>query len=83
MHFSDTGFKMYDVYNNAWNMGGQLNMNFDRYLIVQRGGIYSLSSELNPSKYIKRSKLTDILLRIGVVVNIFFLFLNYFCRVSH
>lgn len=59
---------MYDVYNNAWTLGGQLNIDFERYLVVQRGGIYSFSNESSRPKYVKRNKMTDILLRIGVVV---------------
>lgn len=59
---------MYDVYNNAYNLGGQLNVNFERYLVVHRGGIYSLSNGSNSPKYFKRNKMTDILLRIGAVV---------------
>lgn len=74
MYFSDTYFKMYDVYNNAWNLGGQLNVNFDRYLVVQRGGIFSFSGDTKSPKYFKRSKMTDINLRIGAVVITFLYF---------
>lgn len=59
---------MYDVYNNAWNLGGKLNINIERYLVVPRVGNYSLKTIRNRPKYVVRSKMADILLRIGVVV---------------
>lgn len=73
---------MYNVYNNAWNLGGQLNVNFDRYLVVQRGEIFSFYGGSNSPKYYKRSKMTDINLRIGVVVTTFLYFKSTFVE-SH
>lgn len=66
--FSDVYFKIYDVYNNAWNLGGQLNVSFEQYLVVQRDGAHSLIGDSIPAKYFKRSKMTDIFLRVGFVV---------------
>lgn len=66
---SDLYFSMYDVYNNAWNLGGQLNINIERYLVVPRAGNYSFIAIRDRPKYVNRSQMRDIFLRVGVVVS--------------
>lgn len=69
---------MYDVYNNGWILGGKLNVNLERYLQVSCGEIFAFKNFRNRPKYVVRSNMTDILLRIGVVVDILSFFLHFF-----
>lgn len=72
-YFSNKMYKMYDIYNNAYDRGGQLNINFDRYFVVNKEGINSMNESklFKSSKYEFRGQMADITIRIGIVVNIF------------
>lgn len=59
---------MYDVYNNAYNLGGQLNINFDRYLVKKDGDYFLAQSNRVRGKYKHRSTMNDVTFRVGVVV---------------
>lgn len=64
---------MYDVYNNAMRLGGELNVNFDRYLRLGNNQSVILGDSLRNAKpkYEIRNKMDDVTLRIGIVVNFF------------
>lgn len=66
---------MYDVYNNAFNLGGQLNINLDRYLVKQGEEYFLGQSNRIRGKYEHRSEMNDVTFRVGVVVIIFYFIL--------
>lgn len=63
--------KLYKIFNNGWNLGGKLIVTFDRYLIIdmEKELHMSESIHLQKPKYEHRGKLTDITLRVGIVVS--------------
>lgn len=63
-------YRMYDVYNNAFHLGGTLNVIFDRYLVTRRdrSNLFTQSNRFQRSKYACRTKMRDVTLRVGVVV---------------
>lgn len=86
-------YRMYDVYNNAMILGGQLNVNFDQYLVTRRDGsnFFTQSKRFQSSKYAYRAKMVDVTLRVGVVVIVLKMFLSrfkdmlfhYFCFIKY
>lgn len=64
---------MYDVFNNAWNLGGKLFINFNRYLMINADGNCHMTESiyLKKQKYEHRGILPDITLRVGVVASFF------------
>lgn len=66
---SSMEFELYDVYNNAYELGGHLNMVRDSTLIMDPNGT-SLTNSMRTqiSKYLYRNKLADITARVGIVV---------------
>lgn len=63
-------YEIYDVYNNAYSNGGTLNVTLDRYFQYsdKDGGNFTDSNLSRKSKYSNRHKMTDITLRMGIVV---------------
>lgn len=60
---------MYEVYKNAWNLGGKLNKNIVRYFVTDE------NEDLFVTDLIKRNSLhrgimPDITLRVGVIVSL-------------
>lgn len=62
---------MYDIYNNAYPLGGKLHVTFDRFMVYEPNGqAYFTESKMKTStKYGNRDKITDATLRLGIVVN--------------
>lgn len=70
--FSSKIYNLYDIYNNARNLGGKLNIGFDQNFIIDADGSNFLkkSNEMKKIKYQYRENMNDITLRIGVNVTI-------------
>lgn len=66
-------YEIYDIYNNAYTHGGRLNVTFDRYFVydVKIGGYLSESQIQLRSKYANRRNLSDITIRVGLIVSAF------------
>lgn len=63
---------MYDVYNNGFKLGGKLKVIFDRYFIMNGSDTFlTVSTRFQIPKYTYRRKMTDVTLRVGLVVCIF------------
>lgn len=63
-------YRIFDVYNNAYNLGGKLQITFDRFLVRQNlTEVYLLKSTIYP-KIRQRNTLSDLTLRVSVVVSI-------------
>lgn len=60
-------YKIYDVYNNAWNLGGRLNKYFESYFEIKENGNIIITESVTNFK--NRSKMPDIVLRVGVFVS--------------
>lgn len=70
-------YELYDVYNNAWSLGGQMSMMRESTLIIDSNRtIMTDSMRTQVAKYLYRNKLSDVTARVGVVV---IQFSNYFC----
>lgn len=65
-------YAIYDIYNNAFTHGGRLNVTLDRYFVVEasNGGHLTESRIQQKSKYVNRSNLSDITMRLGLVVSV-------------
>lgn len=71
-------YSIYDVYNNAYTHGGRLNVTFDRYFMYDTAGNSGHLTESQiqqQSKYLNRRNLSDITMRLGLIVCLF-----CFCR---
>lgn len=64
-------YKMYDVFNNAFTHGGKLNATLDRFFVIPKGsrGFLTESILQRKTKYGNRNQMSDITLRLGVVVS--------------
>lgn len=60
---------MFDVYNNGYDLGGQLRIEFDRKLIIISDGRAISTKSLLYPKVVRRKKLNDVVLRIGLMVS--------------
>lgn len=62
-------YDLFDVYNNAFQLGGQLKITRDSTMVVNVNGT-SLTNSMRTqvAKYVYRDKLTDVTARVGVVV---------------
>lgn len=62
-------YGLFDVYNNAFKLGGRLKMARDSTMVVHANGT-SLTGSMRTqvAKYLYRDKLTDVTARVGVVV---------------
>lgn len=67
---SSMEYELYDVYNNAYGLGGQLNVVRDSSLFMDPN-VTSLTDSMRTqiSKYLYRNKLPDITPRVGIVVS--------------
>lgn len=79
MHISDSTchcyrnikYPLYDVYNNAHNRGGRLNVTFDRYFIMNvQTGNTSLTESIiqRRTKYENRANMSDITMQVATIV---------------
>lgn len=69
--FSDREvYSLYDVYNNAFPLGGKLHVTLDRFLVYEKNdGITLSETQMKANtKYGNRDKITDATLRLGIVV---------------
>jgi len=65
---------MYDIYNNGYNIGGKLNITFDSYFYVNliTRQFYITNSVIKlKSKYYNRCNMSDVTMRLTVVVGLF------------
>lgn len=64
-------YSLYDVYNNAYPLGGKLHVTLDRFFVYSASGdTYLSESKMKAStKYGNRDTITDATLRLGIVVN--------------
>lgn len=76
-------YNLYDIYNNARNLGGKLNIVFDQNFIIDTDGSKFLkkSNEMKKTKYQYRGNMNDITLRIGVNVTIGTFSISYISNV--
>lgn len=67
-------YPIYDVYNNAYRSGGKLNVSLDRYYMVDKMKLGSLSGSIyhQKLKYDNRANMSDITLRACSFVSINF-----------
>lgn len=62
-------YELYDVYNNAYSLGGQINIERESSLITNwNETILTDSMRAQVAKYLYRNKLSDVTARVGVVV---------------
>lgn len=63
-------YAIHDIYNNAYTHGGRLNVTLDRYFVydTKNGGYLSESRIQLRTKYENRRNLSDITIRIGLIV---------------
>lgn len=77
-------YHIFDIYNNAYNLGGKLQVVFDRFLVM-RGAteIYLSKSTIYP-KTRQRKTLNDLTVRISVIVRtrIHISFFEYLLQIS-
>lgn len=69
--FSDReAYSLYDIYNNAFPLGGKLHVTLDRSLVYEKNIDIMLSETKMKAntKYGNRDKITDATLRLGIVV---------------
>lgn len=67
--FSWIIYDVFDVYNNGYDLGGQLRIEFDRKLIIISDGRAISTKSLLYPKVVRRKKLNDVVLRIGLMVS--------------
>ena len=68
---------LYDIYNNGYHIGGDLNVTFDRYFVYEGNNLksnsYLTTSKIGEKlKYENRMHMSDITMRIGTVVSLFY-----------
>lgn len=63
-------YSLYDIYNNAYTLGGKLHVTLDRFLVYNSPSDISFSeSKMKATtKYGNRDKISDATLRLGIVV---------------
>lgn len=61
-------YNLYDVYNHGSDMGGKLNVVFDRYLTIRNDGRAFQTKSIVYPKIRQRKILNDVKLRIGIEV---------------
>lgn len=60
---------MFDVYNNGFMLGGKLKVTFDRYFIMNESDAFLTDSARSQvPKYTYRQQMTDVTVRVGLVV---------------
>lgn len=80
----DNEYELFDVYNNAYSLGGQMNIVRESTLIMDDNGtILTDSMRRQVAKYLYRSKLSDITARVGIVVMLFFIFFSKISVVAY
>lgn len=66
-------YPIFDVYNNAYRNGGNLNITLDRYYIYRNPEFNLLTESIlqKRTKYENRADMSDLSMRVATVVRIF------------
>lgn len=66
LYFSENFYKIFNLRNNGYDLGGKLRVTFDRYLIKGENNDIFLT---NSAHKVEATSLDDITLRVGVMVS--------------